>query len=125
VAIGQAYNFSSAGEITQQQLIDLLADELGQPRVTRHIRFRFAFWAGMFSEVIGRLIFLKRPPHITRYAVGLIGRPPLYSTGKARTELGWQPRIDVQEGLRRTLDWYRQQEVTNTPTRSASEDRPR
>src|SRR5262249_57023199 len=29
VAIGQAYNFSSTGEITQRRLLDLLPDELG------------------------------------------------------------------------------------------------
>jgi nucleoside-diphosphate-sugar epimerase len=106
-AIGQAYNFSSAGEITQRQLIDLLADELGLPRVTRHVPLRRAFWAGMLSEVIGRMIWLKRPPHITRYAVGLIGRPTLFSTAKARAELDWQPRVGVAEGLHRTLEWYR------------------
>src|SRR5207302_4608482 len=101
----------SAGEITQRQLIDLLADELGQPRVTGHIPLWLAFWAGLLSEVIGRVIWLKRPPHITRYVVGLIGRPTLYSTAKARAELGWQPRVGVEEGLRRTLAWYHQREA--------------
>jgi nucleoside-diphosphate-sugar epimerase len=26
---------------------------------------------------------------------------------RARTQLGWEPRVDVEEGLRRTIDWYR------------------
>ena len=83
--------------------------------VSGHYTGRLPFWlayaGGFVSEVIGRAVFLKRPPHITRYAVGLIGRPTLYSTAKARTELGWQLSIDVKEGLRRTLDWYRQHET--------------
>jgi dTDP-glucose 4,6-dehydratase len=28
--------------------------------------------------------------------------------GRARTLLGWEPRVDVDEGLRRTIDWFRQ-----------------
>jgi len=112
VAIGQAYNFSSTGEITQRRLLDLLADELGRPHIKRHLPFRAAIWAGFLSEVIGRVIRLKRPPHITRYAVGLIGRPTLFSTAKARTELGWQPRVGIEEGLHKTLDWYRRRETT-------------
>jgi dTDP-glucose 4,6-dehydratase len=27
---------------------------------------------------------------------------------RARTRLGWEPRVDVDEGLRRTLGWFRQ-----------------
>jgi dTDP-glucose 4,6-dehydratase len=27
---------------------------------------------------------------------------------RARTLLGWAPRIDTDEGLHRTLDWFRQ-----------------
>ena len=27
--------------------------------------------------------------------------------GKARRLLGWEPTVDVEEGLRRTIDWYR------------------
>ncbi len=26
---------------------------------------------------------------------------------RARTQLGWEPRVDVDEGLRHTLDWFR------------------
>ncbi|HEU5192555.1 MAG TPA: UDP-glucuronic acid decarboxylase family protein [Methylomirabilota bacterium] len=26
---------------------------------------------------------------------------------RARTQLGWEPRIDVEQGLRETIDWYR------------------
>jgi dTDP-glucose 4,6-dehydratase len=46
-----------------------------------------------------RLItFVKdRPGHDFRYAI---------DSGRARQELGWQPRHRFEEGLRRTVDWY-------------------
>ena len=102
-AIGQAYNLSSGGEITQRGLLDLLTDALGQPRITRHIPYRVAVWGGLLSELIGRAIRLKRPPHITRYAVALVARPTLFSTAKAQTHLGWRPTVSIEEGLKRTL----------------------
>jgi nucleoside-diphosphate-sugar epimerase len=29
--------------------------------------------------------------------------------GKARAVLGWSPRVGVEEGLQRTIEWFRQQ----------------
>jgi nucleoside-diphosphate-sugar epimerase len=109
--IGQAYNLSSSGEITQRKLLDLLTDLLGLPRITKHMPFQPAFWIGFVSEVIGHLIRLKRPPHITRYGVSLVGRSTGFSTEKARTQLGWQPRVSIGDGLRETLDWFRLEEA--------------
>ncbi len=106
-AVGQAYNLSSGGEVTQREFLDLLADTLGRPRIRRHISYRLAFWGGWLSEVIGRLIRIRRPPHLTRYAVALIGRSTRYSTAKAREQLGWQPSTRVRDGLRRAIDWYK------------------
>lgn len=106
-AKGQAYNLSSEGELTQQEFLDLLADELGRPRIRSRVSYSFAYWAGFVSEVIGRMIRLGRPPHLTRYAVALVGRSTRFSIAKAREQLGWQPQVSVPEGVRRTLDWYR------------------
>jgi nucleoside-diphosphate-sugar epimerase len=105
-ARGQAYNLSSEGEVTQRQFLDWLTDALGRPRVRWHAPYALAFWGGFVSELCGRAIRLRRPPHLTRYAVSLIGRPTLFSTARARTQLGWASRVAAREGLRRTLDWY-------------------
>jgi nucleoside-diphosphate-sugar epimerase len=119
-AAGEAYNLSSEGEITQQEFLDLLADELGRPRIRKQVSYPFAYWGGFFSEVIGRIIRIRRPPHLTRYAVGLIGRSTRFSIAKAREQIGWQPRVGVREGIRRTIEWYKMTQ----PIRSASEGSP-
>jgi nucleoside-diphosphate-sugar epimerase len=106
-AVGQAYNLSSSGEITQRRLLNLLTDLLGMPRITKHMPFRPAFWLGFLSEVIGHMIRLKRPPHITRYGVSLVGRSTGFSTAKARSELGWEPSIRIEDGMRETLGWFK------------------
>ncbi len=105
-AKGQAYNLCSEGEVTQKDMVNALTDTLGLPRINKHrpylLAFRFAFW----KEVCARLLRQKAPPTVTRRAIYLIGRPTQYSIAKARTQLGWQPRVKIQEGLRRGLEWY-------------------
>jgi nucleoside-diphosphate-sugar epimerase len=30
-----------------------------------------------------------------------------WDISRAKTELGYQPRVSLEEGLRKTMDWYR------------------
>jgi nucleoside-diphosphate-sugar epimerase len=106
-ARGQAYNLCSAGDLTQEGFLDAITDALGMPHVRRRLPYRLAYMLGLISELIGKAILLKRPPHITRYGVALVGRPTHFSTAKARTQLGWQPRVSAREGIQRTLEWLR------------------
>jgi 2-alkyl-3-oxoalkanoate reductase len=105
-ACGRAYNLSSEGEMTQRVFLGHLTAALGLPPIKRQLPYWFAFWGGFLAEVIGRAIRLGRPPHFTRYAVALIGRPTRFSTERARTQLGWAQRVNVVDGVRETLDWY-------------------
>jgi nucleoside-diphosphate-sugar epimerase len=106
-ARGQAYNLCSEGELTQESFLNAITDGLGMPHVRRHLPYRIAYALGFLSELIGKAIFLKRPPHLTRYGAALVGRPTCFSTSKARTQLGWRPRVSAPEGIRMTLDWLR------------------
>jgi nucleoside-diphosphate-sugar epimerase len=120
-ATGRAYNLSSEGEITQRQFLDLLTDTLERPRVARRFPYWMAFYGGFLAEALGRAIRLRRPPHFTRYAVALIGRSTRFSIERARTELGWAPKVRIAEGLRRTLDWYYGQTGQPTPAMRVKE----
>lgn len=105
-AVGQAYNICSEGEVKQVDLLNALTDALSLPRVTKRVPYWLAMRFAFLSECWKRLIFSKTPPTITRRAIYLIGRSTRYSTQKARTELGWLPRVPIQEGVRRTLEWF-------------------
>jgi dTDP-glucose 4,6-dehydratase len=54
-------------------------------------------------EILGRdetsITFVKdRPGHDYRYALDI---------AKMERELGWRPSVDVETGLKKTIDWYR------------------
>jgi dTDP-glucose 4,6-dehydratase len=50
-----------------------------------------------------------RPGHDRRYSL---------SSERIRTELGWEPKVGFDEGLGRTVDWYRENEAWWGPIRS-------
>ena len=105
-AVGQAYNCSNDGELTQRQYFDLLADALGAPRVKKTVPFKLAYRVAFFLECLGHLFRWKKPPMITRYAVWLMGRQTFFATDKARKELGWQSTVGYEEGIPLTVRWF-------------------
>ncbi len=117
---GEAYNITSQGRITQRGFLDLFADALEVPRVTRRVPYSLAFTGGFLLELRDRLLLRTRPPRVTRYGAWLLGRHLEYSTEKARSRLGWQPAIGYAESIERTLRWFRDQEANMPPgTRQA------
>jgi nucleoside-diphosphate-sugar epimerase len=103
---GEAYNITSQGRITQKEFVELFADALGFPRVTRHVPYPLAFAGGFVLEVRGRLLGLATPPRVTRYGAWLLGRDLEYSTQKARVRLKWSPAISYAESIERTARWF-------------------
>jgi 2-alkyl-3-oxoalkanoate reductase len=104
-AVGQAYNLSNDGMITQQEYFDKMADALGAPRVAAHVPYRIAYGAAFAMELFGHALARKKPPLVTRYAVWLMGRRCFFSCEKARNQLGWQPTINYDEGIDQSVKW--------------------
>jgi nucleoside-diphosphate-sugar epimerase len=106
-SVGNAYNVTHQGKITQTEFLNLFAAAAGAPPVVRHVPYRATFAVALFLEAKGRLFRQTRPPLITRYATWLMGRYLDYSTAKAEKRLGWSPAPSYQESMARTMEWYR------------------
>ena len=105
-SVGEAYNVTSMGPITQREWLDLFADACNAPRPSRHVPYRVTFAVATGIEAVFRLLHRRRPPVITRYATWLMGRDLSYSTAKAETRLGWRPAVGYRESIERTVRWY-------------------
>ena len=44
----------------------------------------------------------------------------LLSSNKANIELGWEPTIDLENGVRRTIEWYKEEVLSKKPARADS-----
>jgi nucleoside-diphosphate-sugar epimerase len=61
--------------------------------------------AGLAGELAARIG--GGAPELTRHSVVLISRAGTVSAQRARRELGWEPRIPLDEGMRRAEAWLR------------------
>lgn len=106
-AVGQAYNITNDGPVTQQELLEAIAREVGgsPPRV--HVPYRALYAAGYLAERLAPLVSSRRRPPITRLGVAFFGTDNRYAIGKARSELGFRPQVSVREGVRLAAEWYR------------------
>ena len=107
-AVGQAFNITNDSPLTQQQLLEAIACETGgsPPRV--HVPYRPLYAAGYLAERIAARTPSRRRPPITRLGVAFFGTDNRYAIGKARRDLGFQPLVDLRQGVRLAAAWYRQ-----------------
>ncbi len=103
-ALGESYNLSSDGPIQQREYINKIAECLGCPPVTRKVPYGVARGAAFLMELFGHMLGRKKPPLVTRYSVWLIGRRCFFSSEKARRELGWEPTVGYDEGVRLAVE---------------------
>ena len=104
-ALGESYNLSNDGVITQAGYINGVAECLGAKPVTKKVPYRVAYTAAFIMELFGHMFGRKKPPLVTRYSVWLIGRKCYFSAEKARKELNWRPTIGYEEGISRAVKW--------------------
>jgi nucleoside-diphosphate-sugar epimerase len=104
-AVGQAYNISNDRPLTQRQVLEAIARDIGARPPRLHLPYRALYAAGYLAERLAPRTS-GRPP-ITRLGVAFFGTDNRYAIGKARRELGYTPRVDLREGLRITAAWYR------------------
>jgi nucleoside-diphosphate-sugar epimerase len=106
-AVGEIYNLSSDGRITQEEYFNKIAECIGAKPVTRHVPYGLAYRAAFLMELFGHMTGRKKPPLVTRYSVWLIGRQCFFSEEKARRELGWKATVSYDEGIQRAVKWCR------------------
>jgi dTDP-glucose 4,6-dehydratase len=91
---GQVYTFGGASERENIVIVRSILAELKKP------------------ETLIRYVN-DRPGHDRRYAIDF---------GKAREHLGWAPKMNFEEGLRRTIAWYVANQSWWRPLRDSSFD---
>ena len=84
--IGRSYNIGASMECTNIEIIRKLCRILDELRPLN---------VGSYSDLIQ--FVSDRPGHDFRYAI---------DANRIRLELGWKPTFSIEEGLRRTVLWY-------------------
>jgi dihydroflavonol-4-reductase len=95
----------AGGEVTTlNDLIALIAAEarVPQPRWKLPV---WPFWlAGAVCEAV--CVPLRLEPPLHRRRVDFFTKSRAFDINRARTEIGYTPRVGLREGIRKTLAWY-------------------
>ncbi len=103
-AAGNVYNITNDRPLTQQQLLNAVADSVGGRRPTRRLPYFALYNGAAWAERVARLTRTK--PVVTRLGVLMFGSDTRHSLDKARRELGYEPRVELLEGIRLAAEWY-------------------
>jgi nucleoside-diphosphate-sugar epimerase len=104
-AAGRTYILAGGEVTTLNELVALIAREAGVPAPKLHLPV-WPFWtAGALCEAV--CVPLGLEPPIYRRRVDFFTKSRAFDIGRARRELGYEPRVGLQDGIRRTLEWYR------------------
>lgn len=89
---------------TLEDVCARIATRIGKPPPTRHVPYVLALSVARLLERVWRLVGARTPPPLRSVDVKAFGDQWRFTNEKARRDLGWSPRVDVEEGMRRALD---------------------
>jgi len=96
---GEAYFILDEGERSMKAMLSGLAASVGVILPDRSIPYWLADTVAAVAEGLWRLFRLSGEPPITRHAAMVMARDCVLIGTKAGKELGYRPRVTVEEGL--------------------------
>jgi dihydroflavonol-4-reductase len=111
-AIGQTYILAGPAPIRMNELVGKLCALLQVYPPRWRLPAPPLWLSGALLEIVYNLKnrlgiqALGQTPFLTRSKVNTVTLDSGFSTAKARAELGYQPRVDYDQGLPQAVEWY-------------------
>lgn len=102
---GEAYLIGDEQYYTLNDLVSAIAKALGVNLAIYHLPFWPLWISALFCEVLYKPVRIDPP--LFRRRVDWFRQNRAFSIAKAKRELGYQPKVYLEEGLARTAEWYR------------------
>lgn len=105
---GRAYNLDGAEEVCLRLVYERISKELGRDIIPAFVTYRFSHFTASLSELRVALGGYKKDPGLSKFVVELFGVDHgKADCSRARQELGFNPVTGIEEGMRKTAEWYR------------------
>ena len=105
-AVGEPFLVCGPSYISQDDLGALVARHTGGRVLPFHVPARPIQWAGDLVEAVCVPLGIDPPLH--RRRVDFWTKSRAFTIEKARRRLGYEPKVDLEEGVARTAAWYRE-----------------
>ena len=108
---GKAYFVSNGEPVELWAFVDRILAAAGLPPVSRTVSVWKAKLAGRVLEWVYRALRLPGEPPMTRFVASQMSTSHWYDISAARRDLGYEPRVSVEEGLRRLAESFGRERV--------------
>ncbi len=102
---GKAYFISNGEPVPLWDMVNRMLAAAGEVPVSRSVPVPLAVAAGTALETVYRLLNITAEPPITRFVAKEMSTAHWFDISAARRDLGYQPRISLDEGLQRLQHW--------------------
>ncbi|HBT96683.1 MAG TPA: 3-beta hydroxysteroid dehydrogenase [Desulfobulbaceae bacterium] len=106
-ATGKAYFISQGEPVALWSWVNELFSRLGIAPVRAKIPFAAAYGLGATLESLYTLFRKTSEPPMTRFVAEQLAKSHYFSIDRARRDLGYQPLVTHEEGLRRVVAWLK------------------
>src|SRR5947209_4517580 len=104
-AHGNVYNITNDRPLTQQEFFDAIADAVGAKRPKRHLPYLPVYYGAIAAEKVVAPV-TRTKPLVTQLGAMMFGSDNKHSVEKARRELGFEPKVDLREGIKLAAEWF-------------------
>lgn len=106
-AVNNIYILTGEEPVTLNQLVRVIAEVLSVPPPQLRFPVTPVYLAGLICELLCKPVGINPP--LYRRRVDFFRKTRCFDISKAKRELGFTPKTDLQTGLGLTVDWYQQQ----------------
>ncbi|HMP02747.1 MAG TPA: NAD-dependent epimerase/dehydratase family protein [Gemmatales bacterium] len=110
-AVGQVFNLTDDEDVTKERFMETIADLAGLPKPTKVVPLPVARMLARLLEGIARLRGAKQAPRVTQARIKFMGLNLSFSCEKAKRDLGYQPAVRFADGMKRTIDWWKEEQA--------------
>ena len=106
-AVGEAYNLTDGEFVSKRKFIETIADAMGLPHPTRTPPLWLAWTVTWFAEKLAKMKGANEAPNFNFTRLKFMGYNLDFSIQKAMNDLGYRPRVNFEEAIGETMDWYK------------------
>ncbi len=122
-APGNVYNITNDRPLTQLEMYNAIADAVGGVRPKIHLPYLPIYYGSIVAErVVARVTRTK--PVVTELGALMFGSDNRHSVEKARRELGYEPKVDLLEGIKLSAEWFNAGGMEQPSVTQASQHAP-
>jgi nucleoside-diphosphate-sugar epimerase len=109
--IGQVYNITNDSGMTMMDIVYMTSDIWGYKRPDKHLPKGLAYTLCGILEFFAKITKAKKPPLLNKTRLKFLSLNLDFDIEKLKNDIGYRPRIDMEEGLKRTKAWMEKEGI--------------